>query len=217
MKNLVGHLLRINGLTIAALLLVVAGALFWMLRGTTTHEIQIHELAKDEIILVRTPGGMLEVSTLIKNEDFGWSTEHSCPPVDCSFLGKTVSQLRIPAHYTYRVPLAAHWTLRFKGSYYELKVPAVEPKLPVALDLAKIERRTDKGLLAPNTTEHRESMLKHLGPEVDRRAGQQLNIEAQREAARTTVGEFARKWMLEQGVDLKRKDLPIKVFFADEM
>ena len=37
---------------------------------------------------------------------------------------------------------------------------------------------------------------------------------AQREAARKTVAEFARKWMVEQRAG--KADLTIKVFFADE-
>lgn len=217
MKNFASLLFNKMGLTVVALVLVVVGALYWKSQGSTPNEVQVHQLAKDEIIIVRTPGGMIEVATLIKNEDFSWSTQHTCPFADCSFLGKTISKLRLPVHYTYRIPLAASWTLKLRDGHYELRVPGFVPKLPVAFDTAKIEATTDKGLLAPNKADHRESMIKHLGPELDRRATQKTYVDSQREIARKTVGEFARKWMIEQSKDANKADLPIKVFFADEV
>ena len=36
-------------------------------------------LAIDEIVILRTPGGMLEVTTLVRKEEFRWSTQHTCP------------------------------------------------------------------------------------------------------------------------------------------
>ena len=216
MKNFASLLFSKIGLIIFALVLLAVGALYWKSQGSKPNEVQVHQLAVDEIIIVRTPGGLIEVATLIKNEDFSWSTEHTCKFFDCSVVGRTVSNLRVPVHYTYRIPLAASWTLKLRDGYYELKVPGFEPKLPVAIDLTKAELSTKGGMFSPNKAAHRESMMKHLVPEFNKRATQKSYLDSQRDTARKTVGEFARKWMVKDGVDAKKADLPIKVFFADE-
>ncbi len=185
---------------------------FWGLK-----ESSLPVLAKDEIVILRTPGGMLEVSTLIKNEEFRWQTTYTCAPFDCGrMLGKTISDVRVPVHYTYRIPLAAEWKLQFKADHFELTVPQVEPKFPAAIDLTKIEMRTKDTWLSPGTQEHRESVLKNLLPDIDRRAAQRNYIDAQREYARKTVIEFAQKWMIAQNVEPNKRNLPIRVYFSDE-
>ena len=180
-----------------------------------TSETKITRLAKDEILVLRTPGGMLEASTLVKNEEFAWSTKHTCPIIDCGeFLKATISEIRIPVHYTYRIPLSEIWTLKSKGTHYELTVPMEEPKLPVAIDFTKMELKTNRGWLSPNTQGNRESLLRQLGPELARRSIQKHYIDAQRDEAQKTVVEFAGKWMKEQGLEKRRSDMPIKVVFG---
>jgi hypothetical protein len=183
-----------------------------------TGESRVTHLAKDEIRVIRTPGGMLEVSTLIRNEEFGWSSQHTCPLIDCGALFKpTVTEIRLPVHYTYRIPLAQSWTLRSKETYYELTVPREEPQVPAAPDFTKMEMRTSKGWLSPSAMNNRESLVRQLGPELARRATQQHYIDAQREDARKTVLEFASKWMKEQSVESNPKSLPIRVIFSGEV
>lgn len=217
MKSIASLLRSKMGLPVLGLVLVAVAALYWKYQSSKPNEEQVHQLAKDEIITFRTIGGMIEVSTLVRNEDFTWSTEHACPIFDCSYAGKTISKLRVPVHYTYRIPLAATWSLKPRDGYYELRVPAVEAKTPVAIDLSKTELKTDKGWFAPNKSDHRESMMRNLLPEMNKRANQRIYIEAQRDVARKTAAEFARKWMIKDGIDAKKADLPIKVFFVDEV
>lgn len=175
-------------------------------------------LVIDEIILLRTPGGMLEVSTLVRNEEFKWSTAYSCPIVKCDDLfGKTVSQLRVPVHYTYRIALASSWTLRLRNGHYEVLVPKEVPSLPAAIDISKLEIKSKRGWLAPNMLEHRESLLVHFGPEINRRALQDNYIHAQRSIAKKTVEEFARKWMIEQGKGKMAADYPVRILFPGEV
>lgn len=172
----------------------------------------------DEIILLRTPGGMLEVSTLVRNEEFKWSTAYTCPIVKCDELfGKTVSELRVPVHYTYRIALASTWTLRLRNGRYEVSVPKEIPSSPAAIDISKLEIKSHGGWLSPNMLEHRESLLIHFGPEINRRALQDKYIIAQRAIAKTTVEEFARKWMIEQGKGKMTSDYPVKILFPDDV
>lgn len=174
-------------------------------------------LAKDEIIVLRTPGGMLEVATLITNEEFRWSTTHTCPIVNCEKLfGATLSEVRVPVHYTYRIPLSAEWKLKLEKDHFDLVVPLPEPKLPAAIVTEKLEIRTDKKWFSPNQGENRESVIRNLGPELNRRALHKKYIDAQRETARKTVVEFAQKWMLAQGVPANVRGYPIRVIFPDD-
>ena len=196
-----------------AILVSVAAALYF----SGSKEQAVAVLAKDEIVILRTPGGMLEVSTLIRNEVFQWSTEYTCLPLDCGKLfGKTISEVRVPVHYTYRIPLAAKWSLKLVSHHFELAVPKPEPKLPAAIDVKKLEIRTDKAWFSPDKTEHRESVVRNIGPEFDRRATQKNYLDAQREEARKTVVEFAQKWMLAQDVAANLRGYPIRVSFPDD-
>jgi hypothetical protein len=193
--------------------LVVAGWISYEV-AQWNGQAKVSRLDKAEIVVIRTPGGMLEISTLIKNEAFAWKTQHACPIVDCGkLLGATVSEIRVPVHYTYRIPLSETWMLKSDGAHYTLTVPSEEPSVPAAIDLTKMEIRTDSTWFSPNTKENRETLLRQLTPELTRRSTEQHYIDAQREDARKTVAEFAAKWMSEQGAQNK---LPVKVIFKDE-
>ena len=176
------------------------------------------QLVTDEFLVIRTPGGMLEVSTLIKNEEFGWSTKYNCPLISCdAFLKPTISHIRAPVHYTYRLPLDEKWTLTRRGAFYELTVPPEQPKLPPAVEFAKMQIRTVRGWLSPSTQGNREVLLRQLGAELEKRSTQESYLAAQRVEARKTVAEFAHKWMGEQGVAKKLNGLPLKVTFKGEV
>jgi hypothetical protein len=159
-------------------------------------------LDPDAVRVVRTPGGMLEVATLEKNEEFGWRVAHTCPLLDCAeLLGSTTSHVRVTAHYTYRIPLAATWTLApRRDGRYELRVPALEPAEPVAFDTRGMQVRTERTRwLSPAAAPNREAVVRHLGPELARRARQDHYLRLAEEGAAATVTEFAQRWMREQG------------------
>ncbi|MBA3774806.1 MAG: hypothetical protein H0X13_20580 [Ramlibacter sp.] len=165
-----------------------------------TQQEQVKLLDPAQVIVLRTPGGMLEVATLNRVEDFGWQTTYTCPILDCGkLLGATVTRLRVPVHYTYRVPLAATWELRPDGKEHVLHVPPVQPALPPAIDTAKVELETHGGWMSPGRQLNVQSTLRQLGPELERRATQPHYLQMQEPHAAKTVAEFASKWMREQG------------------
>ena len=206
---------RLLAVLVGLALVLVAVAVTIRLSGQKEHSLPV--LAKDEIVILRTPGGMLEVTTLVRNEEYLWSTEHTCGPIDCGTLfGKTISEVRVPVHYTYRIPLAAEWNMKLVGDHFELAVPKPEPKLPAAIEVKKLQIRTDTTWFSPNKADHRESVVHNLGPEFDRRAKRKNYLDAQREDARKTVAEFAQKWMLAQGVAENLRGYPIRVSFPDD-
>ncbi|MGZ5271294.1 MAG: hypothetical protein ACXWC6_11810 [Ramlibacter sp.] len=170
-------------------------------------------LDPDRVVLLRTPGGYLEVGSLEKVEEFGWSSSWDCGPVaDCGKLfGATVSRIRVRAKYTYRIRLADQWRLVRDGQQWLLRVPPVELGTPVPFHTEDIEIRTTAGWLSPPAGPNRELLLRNIGPELARRGQQPAYLAAQRPMAQKTVAEFARKWMLEQR---QASELPVQVTFS---
>lgn len=191
----------------AALAAVVTA---WMFVAPPREE-RVAVLDPARIVLVRTPGGFLEVGALEKVEEFGWSSRYTCPLIDCpALLTPTISRVRVRAHYVYRVPLAAEWKLVPQGDHYLLTVPEPQLQVPVAFHTGDLQIHTESGWLSPPAAANREAVIKHLGPELGRRGVDPAYLQAQRPAAEKTVQEFARKWMLEQG---QKADKPVKVEF----
>ena len=200
-----------NALVLAAIALAgVLGA--WVQFGkvgTTGQRVEILDPARIE--LIRTPGGFLQVGEMRKVEEFAWRTSWECPLVDCGMLPKTVSRIRVKAHYVYRIPLAAQWRLEPEGDHYKLTVPPLQLQQPVAFDTASMEVvTTDQSVFSPAAAPNRESAVRHLGPELVQRGASLPYLDAQHKAAEQTVREFAKKWMLEQG---KKDARPIRVLF----
>lgn len=186
-------------------------AVAWSWRAVRDEAMAVLDPAR--IILLRTPGGFLEVGALEKTEEFGWSSRYTCPLVDCSaLLTPTISSIRVRAHYVYRIPLAQEWTLRREGDHYQLTVPQPQLQAPVAFHTNDMQvRTTERGWLSPPPAPNREAVIRHLGPELARRGTDPAYLAAQRPNAEKTVQEFARKWMMEQG---KAAKLPVRVVFT---
>ena len=198
----------IHWFLLAAVLAAAVAA--WWTRGPRQEALAILDPAR--IVLLRTPGGFLEVGALEKVEEFGWSSRYTCPLVDCpDLLGPTISRIRVRAHFVYRVPLAAEWQLVRKGDHYLLTVPEPQLQVPVAFHTGDMQiQTTESSWLSPPAAPNREAVIRHLGPELARRGADPAYLQAQGANAEKTVQEFARKWMLEQG---RRAALPIRVRF----
>ena len=84
----------------------------------------------DEMMVMRTQGGMLEVSRITAREVFDAKFAHQFLFVD---LDPTVTRIRVPAVYTYRIPLAKEWKVMRFGQDFAVVAPRVEPALPVAV------------------------------------------------------------------------------------
>lgn len=105
----------------------------WQLRSPPKTTVAAYSNIK---LVMRTPGGLLEVSTVTSEERFDSTTNHTVLGVP---LGKTVAQIRVPAVYRYHIPLAKGWDLRQSGDSLMVIAPAARPSLPVAINTAKLE------------------------------------------------------------------------------
>lgn len=201
-------------LALSALLLVgvaANAALFaWQLRAppkTTT------TVSSGSTVVMRTPGGLLEVSTIAAEERFDSTTTHTVLGVP---VGKTVAQVRVPAVYRYHIPLAKDWTFRSTGNTLVVIAPPVRPSLPVAIDTAKLETFSS-GIWSPLTGSNAVAALqKSITATLAAKASTPDLLKLQREAARHTVTEFVQKWIVEQPRWKGVKAPTVFVFFEDE-
>ena len=166
-----------------------------------------------ERIVMRTPGGLLEVSSVTAEERFDSSTQHTVLGVP---VGRTVASVRVPTVYRYHVPLAPEWTFRQVGDTLLVIAPAVRPSLPVAIDTGRLESFS-AGVWSPLTGEAAVAALQRsISERLERKAASPELVLLQRESARHTVTEFVRKWVLEQPRWKGASAPTVFVFFEDE-
>lgn len=196
-------------LLVASLALNVAlfGTL-WFQRDKT----QISNTATD-LVVMRTKGGLLEVSTVAAEERFDSTTTHTILGTP---IAKTIAQIRVPATYRYHIPLAAEWKFRVAGDTLIAVAPSVKPSLPVAIDTGKLEGFSS-GLWSPITgSDAVESLQRTITKTLGAKASSQSLLLLQRESARKTVTEFVQKWVLDQPRWKVGKTPTVLVFFEDE-
>jgi hypothetical protein len=166
-----------------------------------------------EKVVMRKPGGLLEVSTISTEERFESSTQHMILGVP---VGSTVAMIRVPAVFRYHIPLAKDWDFRLSDGTLLAIAPAVQPSLPVAINTAKIESFS-AGVWSPfigSTALH--TLLQSITPTLAQKAATKEMLQLQRESARQTVGEFVQKWVVEQDRWKGTKLPTVLVLFEDE-
>lgn len=181
-----------------------------VLRGdSTTHTSH----STGEMVVMRTPGGLLEVSTISTDERFDSTSNHSVLSVP---LGRTVAQVKVPAVYRYHIPLAKDWSFNVAGNSLIVVAPTVEPSLPVAIDTGKLESLSS-GLWSPITgTDAVAALQKSISANLAEKSITPQFLLLQRESARKTVSEFVQKWVVDQPRWKGMKSPAIFVFFEDE-
>ncbi len=167
-----------------------------------------------EAVVLRTPGGRLEVAQIQQTESFEVSRDHTVLGVP---VGSTYSRIRVPAHYRYHVELAPEWrvTRRADGGVRVI-APRVRPTLPVAIDTARIEKES-RGLWSLFTGPQQLTALEQsITASLGAQAASAPLLARQREAARATVAEFVQKWLMTQTDWKPRAGQKVEVLFADE-
>jgi hypothetical protein len=168
-----------------------------------------------EIMVMRTRGGLLEVSTLRTVEVLDRRITYSILGID---VGETVPRIRVPAWYRYRIELAPEWQVRREGNVFTVVAPAERPALPVAVDLSRMEKETSgTWILLPFTsTAALDELERSITDELAKKAVSPAYRQMQRETARATVSEFVGKWLLDQPQWRAAEGSRVVVRFADE-
>lgn len=176
-------------------------------------EPEVKSQLSDEIVVMRTNGGWLEVSTVKATESFSKATDHEIFWIG---VGQTASRIRVPAHYTYRARLAEEWKLLRRGDELIVVAPNVEPKLPVAVELNRMEKETSGIWSVFTGTAALDDLERSITAKLAKKSRSKFYINLQRETARKTVAEFVQKWLLTQTGFEDLEGLRLRVLFRDE-
>jgi hypothetical protein len=175
---------------------------------------EAHSALGSEILVMRTPGGLLEVSTIRANEQFDKKFVYSVLGLK---VGETIPHIRVPAVYRYHVELAREWNIVRTDNVFRVVTPPVKPSLPVAVDLAQIEK--DVGgtwVLVPfNKDDDLNTLEREITATLARKAASPAYLQLQRDAARRTVTEFVRKWLVTQEPWKAARNARIEVVFGE--
>ncbi|MDB5930743.1 MAG: hypothetical protein JWR60_2450 [Polaromonas sp.] len=167
----------------------------------------------DQIEVIRTPGGLLQVSTLRSAETFQATQDHDLMGLP---LGKTTTQIRVPATFQYHVALAPEWKITRRDKALTVVAPRVRPTLPVAIDTTRMETLTSGAWSVLTGPANLAQLQQSISPGLAAKAASPAYIALQREAARKTVTEFVTKWVLEQQGRKPSDGYTVRVLFADE-
>jgi len=170
---------------------------------------------RSEVLVLRTPGGLLEVSRIQATEVFDATIKHSVFGID---IGQTVPRIRVPAVYRYHIELEPEWRVVRADGVFTVVAPRVKPSLPVAVDFAGMEKDVaGTWVLLPFTgTDDLDMLERGITAKLAQKAKSRDYLDRQREDARETVREFARKWLVEQTRWKRAEYDDIRVLFADE-
>lgn len=162
-----------------------------------------------------TGSGNLELATSEQVETFRAEDEKSVL-WDKLYLGKTVSEIRVPVTYRYHLRLADPWRLDVSGQTCVVVAPAVRPSLPPAIHTDRMEKKSDAGWGRFNAAEQMTELEKSVTPTLSQYASDERHIALVRELCRKTVAEFVQAWLLKEDHWRTDRFHTIKVIFADE-
>jgi hypothetical protein len=180
---------------------MLAGALcmaaaWYFYPGFGQSQVRSGVVAAEVPVVIRTEGGLLEVATVKATERFSRSDTREFGGLS---LGTTVSHIQAPAYYRYQIGLAKSWQAVLKDNkQLVVQAPALQPSLPVALDMAALQSRTENGWARMNREENLAALQQSIGPELARRAMSSAYLELAREPARKTIEEFVRQWVVRE-------------------
>lgn len=202
---------KVIGLVV--LIAVVAGLFFFFNPEAKSPLSTWLEQSTDEAVVMRTPGGLLEVSSIASEERFDSTIAHEVLGMP---VGHTTVQVKVPAVYRYHIPLANEWKLQLKDQTLLVVAPPVNPTLPVAIDTTKLETFAT-GIWSPITGKKAiDALQTSITPRLAQKAKTPEMLIRQREYARKTVSEFIEKWVIEQPKWKGTKTPSVKVVFEDE-
>lgn len=191
------------------------GANAWLAWRSTRAErrAEIQFASPEEVAVIRTPGGLLQVSTIRSPETFQATTDHKFLGID---LGATTTQIRVPATFDYHIELAPEWRVTVREGDVLVIAPPIRPTLPVAINTARLEKFSSGTWSVFTGPGELDVLQRSITQTLALKAGSPSYVQFQREAARQTVQEFVAKWLLTQDRFQDTRRRAIRVFFADE-
>ncbi|GEP43449.1 hypothetical protein [Brevifollis gellanilyticus] len=164
-----------------------------------------------------TNGDILEVATMETNETV---TRYDMKTLfnEIIYLGTTVSEIRTPVVYRYHIKLSEDWQLHVQDGQCIVRAPGLRPSQPPAVRTDGMEKKSDAGWFRFNADDNLANLEKELTPTLEKRAGNKAHLDNIREAARKSVAEFVKKWLLDsaRNDDGTSQIRSITVIFPDD-
>ncbi len=158
--------------------------------------------------------GILETATSSVPETF--TKTDSKWLFDMIPLGTTVSEIRVPATYSYFIQLSDPWKLIARGQVCVVMAPPFYPSLPPAIDTDKMEKSTTAGWLRFNGDENLEILERDITLELNRRADDRIHRNYVRESCRQAVADFVKNWLMKENYWRSDRFHDIVVVFPDD-
>ncbi len=195
----------------------VSGAFAWLRnlpQNLVAQEITV-SFRESVTKIAATQGDILEVATMQTDETITKADNKSAFNNFIS-LGTTVSEIRTPVVYRYHIKLSDAWDMSVVDGHCTVKAPAMRPSLPPAIRTEGMEKKSEAGWLRFNADENLANLEKNLTAALERRAGNKTHLDLVREAARKSVAEFVKKWLLTQQTAEAGQIRSITIIFPDE-
>jgi hypothetical protein len=165
----------------------------------------------EEIIVVRSSGGLLQTATVKADEMLDATYTHSILGVK---VGEVAPRIRCRAYYSYHVKLDPEWRVVRKNGVITALAPPLTPTLPVAIDTATLEKAIGgTWLLVPFTgDEDLDALERSITAKLARKASTDEYKQRALEESRKTIAEFIRNWAVHSGQDVGS----VRVLFEGE-
>lgn len=162
-----------------------------------------------------THGDVLEVATA-ESEELFTKTDTLSVFSDAIYLGTTTSEVRVPVTHRYHVRLSGPWKLATRDRTCVVIAPQLRPSLPPAIHTDRMTKRTEAGWLRFNAQQNLDELERSITPQLIARATDSKHLALVREAARQSVAEFVKNWLLREGHWRADRFSSITVLFEDE-
>lgn len=146
-------------------------------------------------VVMRTPGGALEIATVTVDERFTRSDSRQFWGIP---LGTTVSVIQVPVTYRFHIELARDWPVELRGSTAVVRTGEVKAALPVAIDTGRMEKYTQSGWARFDKDENLARLERSITAELATRAQSPQLRQLALESGRATVREFVTRWQLKE-------------------
>ena len=165
----------------------------------------------EEIIVVRSPGGLLQTATVKAEELLDATYTHSILGVK---VGEVAPRIRCRVYYSYHVRLQPEWRVARKDGVITALAPPLTPSLPVAIDTATIEKQVGgTWLLVPfKGDDDLEALERAITAKLGRKAASDEYKQRALEESRKTIAEFIWNWAVQSGQDVRS----VRVLFEGE-
>ena len=161
-------------------------------------------------VVMHTSGGRLEVATVDNTESFKLEDAREIFGIP---LGTTVSSVQVRVRYRYYIDMAKEWPIQISAGIATVEAGEIRAQLPVAIDTTTMELLTSNGWARFNKHDNLEKLEHSLSPMLAARANGYKGIVV--EAARTSVSDFVRTWLIKNRPNDGTGAI-IRVFFPSE-